>query len=182
MTRPQALWHSVGFGVVYLLLSWYLIIGAAQTPIENTRETSIPSAEPPPRLVIETGGHTALIREIIFTADGRELISAGDDKTVRVWAVAPDGRHARLARVIRGQLDDGEVGALRAVALSPPEADGRQRWLAVGGVLAGARDEDRYAIRLHDYASGQVVALLRGHCNTILALAFALTGHWLASA
>jgi WD40 repeat protein/type II secretory pathway predicted ATPase ExeA len=134
-----------------------------------------------PRMVIETGGHVAMIRELLFTADGRELVSISDDKTIRVWAVSSDGRQATLARTIRGSIGEGREGTLAAATLSPPEADGRQRWLAVGGILAGAPSE-RYAIRLHDYASGEVVALLCGHNDTILALAFSPAGRWLASA
>jgi WD40 repeat protein len=132
-------------------------------------------------MVIETGGHVAMIRELLFTADGRELVSISDNKTIRVWAVSPDGRQATLARTIRGYIGEGREGTLAAATLSPPEADGRQRWLAVGGILAGAPSE-RYAIRLHDYANGEVVALLCGHNDTILALAFSPAGHWLASA
>ena len=45
-----------------------------------------------PRLVLEAGGHSAIIRESLFTADGRELVSVSDDKTMRVWSVSPDGR------------------------------------------------------------------------------------------
>jgi WD40 repeat protein len=140
-----------------------------------------PLSDAAPHLVVEAGGHAALIRELIFTADGRELVSVSDDKTIRVWTVAPDGRQASLARTIRGQLGDGRAGMLAAAALSPPDTTGRQQWLAVGGLLAGAPPE-RYAIRLHDYASGEVVALLPGHTDVVLALAFAPMGRWLASA
>ena len=47
-------------------------------------------------MVVEAGGHVAMIRELLFTADGRELVSISDDKTIRVWAVSPDGRQATL--------------------------------------------------------------------------------------
>src|SRR5271165_743734 len=34
--------------------------------------------------VLDTGGHMALIRSVVFTADGKQLISASYDKTIRV--------------------------------------------------------------------------------------------------
>src|SRR5919197_28493 len=111
-----------------------------------------------PQLVIEAGGHQAIIRKLLFTTDGRELVSVSDDKTIRVWSVSPDGRRAALARTMRGQMDDGR-----------------------GGMLAGSQAE-RDAVRLHDYASGAVQALLQGHTDAVLALAFAPSGRWLASA
>jgi WD40 repeat protein len=134
-----------------------------------------------PRLVLEAGGHLAVIRALLFTHDGRELVSVSDDKTIRVWSVSPDGRQAGLARTIRGQIEDGRAGQIAAAALSPPDAGGRQHWLAVGGYLAGPT-EDRDAVRLHDYAGGDVLALLRGHTDNVLALAFSPSGRWLASA
>ncbi len=42
--------------------------------------------------------------------------------------------------------------------------------------------EYRDAIRLHDFASGEVIALLTGHTGNILSLAFSPSGRWLASA
>src|SRR5262249_19529190 len=135
----------------------------------NPTETS---ATAEPRVVIEAGGHQAIIRKLLFTADGRELVSVSDDKTIRVWSVSSDGRRAVLARTMRGQMDDGRGGMLVGAALSPPEVTGQQRWLAVGGFLAGPQEE-RNAVRLHVYASGEVQALLSGHSDSVLALAFA---------
>jgi WD40 repeat protein len=139
------------------------------------------TADATPRLVIEAGGHQAIIRQLLFTADGRELVSVSDDKTIRGWVVSSDGRRATLARTIRGQIEDGRGGMLAAAALSPPDVTGQQRWLAVGGFLAGSQAE-RDAVRLHTYASGEVQALLQGHTDAVLALAFAPSGRWLASA
>ena len=91
-----------------------------------------------PQLVLEAGGHQAIIRKLLFTADGRELVSVSDDKTIRVWSVSPDGRRATLARSLRGQMEEGRGGMLATAALSPPDATGQQHWLAVGGFLAVA--------------------------------------------
>ena len=64
------------------------------------------AAEPPPGpgtvgqpvLVINSGGHTAVIRKILFSHDGRYLVSAGDDKVVRVWSV----ESGEVVRTFRG--------------------------------------------------------------------------------
>jgi WD40 repeat protein len=138
-------------------------------------------AESTPQLVLEAGGHQALIRTLLFTANGQELVSVSDDKTIRVWSVSLDGRRATLARTLRGQMEDGRPGMLATAAISPPDATGQQRWLAVGGSLAGSPAE-RAAVRLHDYTSGAVQALLLGHTDDVLAIAFAPRGRWLASA
>ena len=124
-----------------------------------------------PRLVLNTGGHTSVINKVIFTRDGKYLISAGDDKVIRVWEVAT----GRLARTLQGEIGDGSAGKIFAMALSPDE-----RILAVGGWLAGDLP-NRHAIRLHDFRTGAVVGLLKGHENVILALAFAPDGRTLVS-
>jgi WD40 repeat protein len=134
-----------------------------------------------PQLVIETGGHKAIIRKLIFTPNGRELVSVSDDKTIRIWSVSTDGRQAALSRTLRGQIEAGRAGMMAAAALSPPDANGQIPWLAVGGHLAGDPRE-RYAIRLHNYVAGEVHAMLYGHEDAVLALAFSPDGRWLASA
>ena len=161
---------------IFFLLLWTPVSSVASSATQGAD-----SADPPPRLVVETGGHLAVIRALLFTADGRELISVGDDKTIRVWSVSKDGRKAELARTLRGQIEDGRAGQIFAAALAPPDKNGTQPWLAVGGLLAGPT-RDRDAIRLHDFATGDVRALLKGHTDNILALAFSPSGRWLASA
>jgi WD40 repeat protein len=153
--------------------------GGAGTTLSDAGE--LPPANKEPQLVLEAGGHQAIVRSLLCTADGSELVSVGDDKTIRVWSVSPDGRKASLARTIRGQIEDGRAGQLAAAALSPPDAGGRQRWLAVGGFLAGP-GSFRDAIRVHDFQTGKVHALLRGQQGSVLALAFSPSGRWLASA
>ncbi len=77
----------------------------------------------PPILQIDTGGHKSLIKDVTFTSDGRYLVSAGDDKVVRIW----DLETGETVRTLRGQIGAGHEGKIYAMALSPDE-----RWLAVG--------------------------------------------------
>ena len=61
------------------------------------------AAEPQPLLTLETGGHMAIIRAITFTPDGARIISAGDDKTIRIW----DLEAGRTVQVLRGEVTAG---------------------------------------------------------------------------
>src|SRR5262249_25699342 len=96
------------------------------------------------------------------THDGRQIVSAADDKVIRVW----DVRTGKTVRTMRGAVGPGDEGKIYAMALSPDE-----RWLAVGGHLAGP-PEERAAIRLYDFASGRLVHLPSGHTSIVTALAF----------
>jgi WD40 repeat protein len=118
-----------------------------------------------PMLMLDTGGHMATIKSVIFTRDGRQIVSASDDKVIRIW----DWRTGKTVRTIRGELGAGINGQVYAVALSPNE-----RWLAVGGYF----DKDPAyipccgAIRIYDFATGRLVRLLKGHINSVFGLAF----------
>ena len=47
--------------------------------------------QPVPQLRIEAGMHTAAVRRIDISADGKLLVTGSDDKTVRLWSL-PDGK------------------------------------------------------------------------------------------
>ena len=119
-----------------------------------------------PILEIDTGGHKAKINDVIFARDGRHLISASDDKTVRVW----DVETGEIVRIIRGQIGEGDEGKIFAAALSPDN-----RMLAVGGYPS------RWGIRLIDFQTGKVIRLLKGHTNVIFDIAFSPDGSQLIS-
>ena len=77
-------------------------------------------------LKIDSQGHQGMIKDIMFTNDGKQLVSVSDDKTIRVWDVAT----GKLQRTLRGQISAGHGGKFFAGALSPDD-----QWLAVGGWL-----------------------------------------------
>ncbi len=121
------------------------------------------AADPEPIPMLNTGGHMGLITDIAFTPDGKRLISASDDKTIRIW----DLEIGKTVEVIRGQISRGPSGKIRAMALS---SDGN--WLAAGGVLPNGAPNGGHHIRLYDFRTGQLAKLLQGHKGAVGSLAF----------
>ena len=119
-------------------------------------------AAAPPILVLDSGGHTSIVWKVLFTPDGKELISVSDDKTIRFWDVAS----GEPIRVLRPPIGPGDEGKLYAAALSP---DGRT--LAVGGY--GLKDAFG-SIYLISTTTGRIERVLKGHTNVIFSLAFAV--------
>jgi WD40 repeat protein len=82
------------------------------------------SAADTPSLVIDSGGSTRFVKNVIFTSNGKQLLSIGDDKVIRVWDIAS----AKTARTIRTQASGCPECVVTAIALSDD-----QNYLAVGG-------------------------------------------------
>ena len=139
------------------------------------------SAGADPMLEIESGGHTAICRWVEFTPDGAQLLSAGDDKVLRVWDVR-DPTQPRLVRNLRYQVGPGNEGKIFAAALAPKTAGGPQL-LALGGFFDADTGTNYGDIRLIELDSGKVHAVLRGgHTSIIGALCFSADGKRLISA
>ena len=125
-----------------------------------------------PQLMVDAGGHTARINALAYTPDGKQLVSAGEDKVIRVW----DWQAGTTVRTIRGQAGPGDEGKIYAMALSP---DGR--WLAVEGNTHQECRARCGEIRLYDFATGNLVELLKGHTGFVYQLAFSPDGGKLIS-
>jgi len=151
-----------------LIILTITLLYLAGIPI--TARTSPPTS--PPILQIDPGGHKALISDVTFTSDGRYLVSAGDDKVVRVW----DLETGRTVRTLRGQIGAGNEGKIFAMALSP---DGR--WLAVGGWMQASSTGNYGDIRLYNFPTGELVMLLKGHTSVVYGLAFSPDSRYLVS-
>ncbi|MCP4932980.1 MAG: hypothetical protein GY927_01970 [bacterium] len=124
-----------------------------------------------PILSLDTGGHMALIRSVLFTPDGKQIVSSADDKKIRVWDIAS----GRTVRTFRGQIGDGNRGKIYALALS---RDGK--FLAAGGRMREA-GEGTHPIRLYDFRNGDMIALLDAHQGAVLSLEFSPDGRFLVS-
>lgn len=124
-----------------------------------------------PILMLDPGGHMALIRAVIFTPDGKQIVSAADDKVIRVWDIETES----TVRTLRGQIGDGNRGKVYALALSP---DGR--YLAAGGRIVES-GEGTHPVRIYDFETGEMVALFDGHSDAVLSLDFSPNGKMLVS-
>jgi WD40 repeat protein len=166
-----------------------LIVGlaTAQDEVRNFRK---------PILMVETGGHHARVRSLIWQ-DDFTLLSGGEDKVVKVWDFH-DG--VRLARSIRPPIWRGPGGTIYALAMTKPDAQG-QSYLATGGYGVEIRRGDLTIFRVPGIdqgasgggriPTGETIARLLsppedqpqqiGHRNSVFCLAFDPTGRTLAS-
>jgi WD40 repeat protein/serine/threonine protein kinase len=111
-------------------------------------------------------GHTDLVREVVFSPDGRRLASSSKDRTVKVW----DVETGQELLTLRGHT----VGVWSA-AFSP---GGKQIASAAGEFAHKGKGEGK----LWDAVTGQEILTLRGHASLILGVAFSPDGRRLATA
>ena len=100
--------------------------------------------------------HAGPVRTLAVNPDGRELVSGGDDHTIRIWDVAS----GRLERTLVGHTD-----SVQSLAVTP---DGRR-------IVSGGTYD---VVRVWDLATGQFVHALAGDsgCRAVHAVAIAPDG------
>lgn len=160
--------HFMGSCVKRFFLAAFLLGAVIDLSSGTIAQTGEPSREP--ILRIESGMHIAPIRRIGVDAANRFLVTASDDKTVRVWEL-PAGR---LLRTIRVPIGAGFEGKLFAVAISP---DGRT--IAAGG-YTGYDWGKTYSIYLLDRESGRIIRRLGGLPDGVAHLVYSPDGQYLA--
>jgi WD40 repeat protein len=148
-----------------LLLCFVTEAGIAQENQAALIQEAKPEAGNEPQLRVEAGMHTAVARHVAVSADGKRIVSASYDKTIRIWSV-PDGK---LENVFRVPIGEGFEGSIFAIALSP---DGKT--IAAGGWM-----KQQY-VYLIDAANGHVIRTLGPNKEVTMNLSFSPDGDKLA--
>lgn len=104
-------------------------------------------------------GHTAAVRALVFLPDGRRFLSAGEDRTVRVWDTETGAQLTSLT---------GHAEAVVALAVSP------------SGRCALSASLDR-TLRLWDLDKGEAMSCFAGHRGRVLSVAYSPDGRYALS-
>jgi len=110
-----------------------------------------------PILRIDSGGHMERIQFIKFSNNGKKIISASYDKTIRIWDIDTGITEITM----RGEIKKGRHGMIYTAALSP-----NNQLLAVSGYPTS------YGIRVIDLIKRKIVLTLKQHSNVVLGLDF----------
>jgi WD40 repeat protein len=95
-------------------------------------------------------GHAGAVNSVSFSPDGKHALSAGADKTLRLWKIET----GQCAKVFTGH-----TGAVNSVSIS---ADGRY-------ALSGSSDT---TVRLWELSTAQCLKILKGHSDAVNAVLF----------
>jgi len=152
---------------------WLIVLGIAGgmcggSPLRLVaqEETAAETTEEPPVLALDAGGHTVSVNKVLFTQDGRELISLSNDKTIRFWDVAT----GEPVRTLRVPIGVGDIGRIYSASIHPA---GNK--LAISGFL------NEHHIYVVDLDSGAMEWYLVGHTEVVMDVAYSPDGKWLAS-
>ena len=166
--RPVALLVRFGVRAATVVLLAFVFAATGFVPLRAEETVDF-------HLDLDTGGHRAFVKDVVFTPDGQFLVSASDDKTIRVW----DWQSGVSLRTIRGQIGPGQEGKVFALDVSPDGAT----IAAAGWFGPSVGDSPPYGdVRLFDLRSGRLVSVLKGNPWVVYDVAFSPDGTRLAAA
>ncbi len=132
--------------------------------------TAPPKTAPPKtqgwRCVHTLTGHAASVRSVAISPDGQTIASGSDDSTIKLW----DLGNARLIRTLTSQsgLFKRESTWITSLAFSPQD-----------NIIASGSLEK--TIRVWDFVSGNLIRILKGHSDSVYAIAISSDGQTLVS-
>jgi len=143
------------------VLTLVLVMGLPSVAHSQAQDQSVQG----PFLRIDAGMHSGRINATATDAQNNYVVTASDDKTVRVWSL-PDGRPLKT---LRGPIGPGHQGQYYAVAISP---DGDT--VAAGGWLFPPGSEEN--IYLFDRVSGAIRRRILGLPEVVDTLTYSRDG------
>ena len=126
-----------------------------------------------PRPVIEAGGHTGHVNGLALIDDGRQLVTAASDKTIRFWDTAT----GECINVLRPYAQPGPAGAISAFDVSP---DGTLLAVCVGDPPAPHSMTVTVRLLLVSVASKKIIAAYKLGTDILGLVRFSPSGHRLA--
>src|SRR5262249_18616822 len=127
-----------------------------------------------PFLMLDTSGHSSAIRSLVFTPDGRYVLTSSADKTIRVWDLA-SGESIRTLRLTVGQGFDGVINALN---ITP---DGQRIAFGIVDVVQRTTADHPAPVYLVNLSDGRVERTFDKLTNLISALVISADGKRLAA-
>lgn len=116
-----------------------------------------------PAVLKRLRGHSSSIKSVIFSPDGRFIISGSNDKTIKIWDPYDVYSDDWLVRTLEGHTSE-----VFSLAVSP---DGNY-------IVSGSGDN---TIKIWDLSTGSLLKSLDAHIDSVKSLCFSPAGKYLLS-